>query len=164
LHLPQSVSEVCKAKAWRYYATRVERARTWWAYALLSAAAAAVTAISAKLGVADIPAALATALRTLVVALLVWALVLTTGEHRLVRTLNPRAVAALALSGLATGVSWLAYVRALQLAPVSAVAPIDKLGLPLTVALAWLVLGETVSPRAMIGVLLMVAGALLTRS
>jgi transporter family protein len=66
------------------------------------------------------------------------------------------------LSGLATGISWLAYFRALQLAPASRVAPIDKLSLPLTVLLAGLLLGETLSWRLILGALLMVAGALLT--
>jgi transporter family protein len=68
----------------------------------------------------------------------------------------------LALSALATGISWLAYFKALQLAPASHVAPIDKLSLPLTVALAALLLGEPLSVKLILGVLLMVAGALLT--
>ena len=77
--------------------------------------------------------------------------------------LSRRTILFLALSGLATGVSWLAYFRALQLAPVSSVAPIDKLSLAFTVVLAALVLSETVSLRLVAGVVLMMAGALLTR-
>ena len=73
-----------------------------------------------------------------------------------------RAMAFLLLSGVATGLSWLAYFKALQLAPASRVAPIDKLSLPMTVALAWLTLGEPISLRLGIGIGLMVAGAVLT--
>jgi transporter family protein len=83
-------------------------------------------------------------------------------EQADVLALNRRAVVFLVLSGLATGLSWLAYFRALQLAPASRVAPLDKLSLALTVALSVLVLGERVSPTAMVGVALMVVGALLT--
>jgi transporter family protein len=76
--------------------------------------------------------------------------------------LSSRTLTYLVLSGLATGISWLAYFRALQLAPASRVAPIDKLSLPLTVLCAGLFLGETLSWRLILGALLMVAGALLT--
>lgn len=136
----------------------------WWGYALVSATAAAATAVLAKLGVAGVPSHLATAVRTVVVLVLAWGIVLGVGEHRALTTISRRSIGFLVLSGLATGVSWLAYFRALQMAPVSWVAPLDKLSLPLTVVLAVVVLGESVSWRAACGVTLMVVGALLSRS
>jgi transporter family protein len=135
----------------------------WWIYAGVSAVAAAATAILAKLGVEHVPSTLATAIRTLVVVVFTWALAIALNEHRAIPTLSRNSLVFLALSGVATGVSWLAYFRALQLAPASWVAPIDKLSLPLTIVFAALILGETVTWRAAVGVALMAVGALLTR-
>jgi transporter family protein len=134
----------------------------WLVFALISAGAAGATAILAKIGVKDVPSNLATATRTLVVLVFALGIVVARGEYTAVRTLRGRTLLFLALSGVATGVSWLAYFRALQLAPASRVAPIDKLSLPISIALAGLVLGETLSWRLITGALLMVAGALLT--
>jgi transporter family protein len=134
----------------------------WLFYALISAGSAAATAILAKRGVEGVPSTLATALRTVVVLIFAWLMVFQTGEGRAIASLSRRSLIYLALSGLATGVSWLAYFRALQLGPASRVAPIDKLSLPLTVLLAALLLGETVTWKVWVGVLLMAAGALLT--
>ena len=134
----------------------------WLFYALLSAAAAAATAVLAKLGVENVPSSLATAVRTVVVVVLAWAIVLALGEHRALATISRRSLLFLALSGIGTAVSWLAYFRALQLGPASQVAPIDKLSLPLTIVFAVAILGEPLSWRLAIGVALMTAGALLT--
>ena len=134
---------------------------SWIYYALLSAAAAGATAILAKLGVQGVPSNLATAVRTLVVLVFAWGIVFARGEAVGLRDLKGRALAFLLLSGVATGLSWLAYFKALQLAPASRVAPIDKLSLPITVVLAWLTLGEPISLRLGIGIGLMVAGAVL---
>lgn len=134
----------------------------WIAYAFLSAGAAGATAILAKIGVRDIPSNLATAIRTLVILLFSWGIVLARGESAGLRAIKGRSLVFLILSGLATGVSWLAYYRALQLAPASRVAPIDKLSLPITVVLAALVLAEPISMRLGLGIALMVVGALLT--
>lgn len=134
----------------------------WLTYAFVSALAAAATALLAKRGVEGVPSNLATALRTIVVLVFAWVMVAVAGEGRSLTTLSKRSLAYLALSGLATGISWLAYFRALQLGPASRVAPIDKLSLPLTVLLAALLLGETVSWKVWAGALLMTAGALLT--
>jgi transporter family protein len=134
----------------------------WLGYALLSALFAAATAILAKIGVKDVPSTLATALRTVVILLFAWALVFLSGEQRAIATISRRAAIFLALSGVATGLSWLAYFRALQLAPASRVAPIDKLSLALTLGLAALVLKEPMSLRLVAGVALIVTGALLT--
>jgi len=135
---------------------------SWIYYALLSAMAAGATAILAKVGIQGVPSNLATAVRTAVVLVFAWGIVLVRGEAVGLRDLKGRALAFLILSGVATGLSWLAYFKALQLAPASRVAPIDKLSLPITVVMAWLTLGEPISLRLGIGVGLMVAGAILT--
>jgi bacterial/archaeal transporter family protein len=137
---------------------------TWWVYALLSAASAAATAILAKIGVQGVSSNLATALRTTVVLVFAWGIVLATGQHREIPKLASRTLAFLTLSGIATGASWLAYFRALQLAPAARVAPLDKLSLPLTIILAGVVLGETITWKLGVGAALMVAGALMTLS
>jgi transporter family protein len=135
---------------------------SWLVYAFISAGAAAATAVLAKKGVEGVPSTLATALRTVVVVVFAWLMVYQTGELRALGTTSRRSLVFLTLSGLATGISWLAYFRALQLGPASRVAPIDKLSLPLTVGLAALLLGEPVSWKVALGVGLMTAGALIT--
>jgi transporter family protein len=135
---------------------------SWLVYAFISAGAAAATAILAKVGVEGVPSTLATALRTLVVLLFAWGIALGLGEHRALASVSRRSLLFLALSGLATGISWLAYFRALQMAPAAWVAPIDKLSLPLTVLLAVVLLREPVSWQVVAGVTIMTAGALLT--
>jgi transporter family protein len=137
---------------------------SWLAYALISAVAAAATAILAKLGVEGVPSTLATAIRTGVVMVFAWAMVFGLGQQRAVPMLSQRSLVFLALSGLATGVSWLAYFRALQMAPASWVAPIDKLSLPFTIVLATVLLREPLTWKVAAGVSLMVVGALLTRA
>lgn len=134
---------------------------TWALWAALAAIAAAATTILAKIGIAGVPSTTATAIRTVVVLVAAWALVFVLGEHRTVSQITRRSLIYLVLSGLATGVSWLAYFRALQLAPASVVSPIDKLSLPLTIVLAALWLREPVTWPIAIGVTLMTAGALL---
>ncbi len=134
----------------------------WLPYALLSAVFAAATAILAKLGVEGVPSSLATAIRTLVILVFAWAISFAKGEHHGLATLSRKAIIFLVLSGVATGLSWLAYFRALQLGPASQVAPVDKLSLALTVVLAVVVLGEPLTWRVGLGAALIVAGALLT--
>lgn len=136
---------------------------SWIVYALISALAAAATAILAKIGVEGVPATLATAIRTLVVLMFAWAIAIGLDQQRIIPTLSRRSLLFLALSGLATGVSWLAYMRALQMAPASWVAPIDKLSLPLTLLIAGVFLRETITWQMGAGAALMVLGALLTR-
>ena len=135
---------------------------TWLAYALVSAAAAAATAVLAKIGVQGVPSTLATAIRTCVVLVFAWLMVVQAGELRFVTSISRRSMVFLALSGIGTGISWLAYFRALQLGPASRVAPIDKLSLPLTVLLATLVLSEKLTWTVGLGVTLMTIGALIT--
>jgi transporter family protein len=134
----------------------------WFFFACISAAAAAATAILAKVGVEGVPSTLATALRTTVVIVFVWVMAVGLGEHRAMASVSRRSLVFLVLSGLGTGVSWLAYFRALQLGPASRVAPLDTMSLPLTVFCAALFLGETISARLLVGVVLMTVGALLT--
>lgn len=136
---------------------------TWIAYALLSALAAALTAILSKLGVDGVPPTLATAIRTVVVGVLAWSIVVKSGKHRHLHAVSQRSLWFLVLSGLATAVSWLAYFRALQMAPASWVAPIDKLSLPLTVLLAVVWLREPIGWQLVVGVALMMMGAAVTR-
>lgn len=135
---------------------------SWLVYALISAVAAAATAILAKIGVQGMPSTLATAIRTGVVLVFAWVMVAVAGELRLVTSISRRSLLFLGLSGIATGISWLAYFRALQLGPASRVAPIDKLSLPLTVLLALLVLSERVTWTVALGAALMTIGALIT--
>lgn len=137
---------------------------SWLAYALVSAAAAAATAVLAKIGVEGVPSTLATAIRTVVVTVFAWAMVFGLDQQRAIPTVSRRTLVFLALSGLATGVSWLAYFRALQMAPASWVAPIDKLSLPLTIVLATIWLREPLTWQIASGVALMVIGAILTRA
>jgi transporter family protein len=134
----------------------------WWVYALLSAFFAAFTAILAKIGVEGIPSNLATAVRTTVVVVFAWGLAIGLGEQQQLASVRGRPLLFLTLSGIGTGLSWIAYFRALQLAPASRVAPIDKLSLALTIFLAALILGEHISWKVGLGATLMVAGALLT--
>ena len=135
---------------------------SWLLYALVAAVAAAATAVLAKIGVSTIPSNLATAVRTTFILPLVWGLVIARGETQALKSAPAQAWLFLGLSALATGVSWLAYFRALQLAPASHVAPIDKLSLPLTIAFAAVFLGEPLTLKLACGVGLMVVGALLT--
>lgn len=130
----------------------------WWA--LLAAGAAAATTILSKVGVAGVPSATATAIRTVVVLVGAWALVFGQGEQRGLAQIERRSLVFLALSGITTGVSWLAYLKALQLAPASLVAPIDKLSLPLTIVLAAWWLHEPINWQVILGATLMTSGAL----
>ena len=139
---------------------------TWIVWALLSAVFAAATALLAKVGVAHVDSNLATALRTSVVVVFAWGIALTVarpsgggGLSTEVRGLDAKTVTFLALSGLATGLSWICYFRALQLGPASRVAPLDKLSVPLVMVFAWLLLGEKMTPAVVAGGLLITAGA-----
>jgi bacterial/archaeal transporter family protein len=133
---------------------------SWIGWALLSAAFAAATALLAKVGVQHVDSNLATAVRTTVVVVFAWAIAIGFGKHDEMRNLDGRTVMFLALSGLATGLSWLCYFRALQLGPASRVAPLDKLSVPLVMLFAWIWLGEKLNAAAIIGGILITAGAM----
>jgi transporter family protein len=137
---------------------------SWIGWAILSAVFAAATALLAKVGVAHVDSNLAMALRTTVVLIFAWAIVFAFARPGIggvseLRSLDRRTLLFLTLSGLATGLSWLCYFRALQLGPASRVAPIDKLSVPLVILFAWLLLGEKLTPPTLIGGLLITVGA-----
>lgn len=132
----------------------------WLKWSILSAIFAAATALLAKLGVEHVEPNLATAIRTTVVVLFTWAIVAGVGSHNQIHHIDRTAWIFLALSGIATGLSWLCYFRALSLGPASKVAPIDKLSVVFVVLLAWPVLGEALSPRKLLGGALIAAGAI----
>ncbi|HEX8463898.1 MAG TPA: EamA family transporter, partial [Abditibacterium sp.] len=118
----------------------------------------------AKVGVKEVPSNLATAIRTVVILFLAWGLVFARGEASGLRQISSKSLLFLVLSGVATGLSWLCYFRALQEGPASVVAPLDKLSLPLVIILAALFLGEKFSFETAIGILLLGAGTyMLTR-
>jgi transporter family protein len=131
----------------------------WQLYALGSAVFAGLTAIFGKLGVARIPSNLATLLRTIVIIVFIAAIVAYRGEWQSPQSLPRRSLAFLVISGLCTGASWLCYYRALQLGPASRVAPIDKLSVVISMVLAWTLLGEQVTWKALLGGLLVAGGA-----
>lgn len=132
----------------------------WRYYALLSALFAALTAICAKIGVKDINSNLATAIRTSIIFLLTWGIVLFSGRISEVKDISRHTWCFLILSGLATGMSWLFYFKAMQTGDVSRVAPIDKLSVVITIILAFFLLKEPVNVRVVIGALLITAGSL----
>jgi transporter family protein len=133
---------------------------TWIVWALLSAVFAAATALLAKVGVEHIDSNLATAIRTTVVLLFTWTLALSLNAHHGLNTITRRSWIFLILSGLCTGASWLCYFRALQMGPVSGVAPIDKLSVAIVILAGWLFFGEAITPAKAIGGVLVTAGAL----
>jgi len=134
---------------------------TWVAWSLLSAVFAAATAILAKLGVADINSNLATAIRTSVILVFSWTVAYATAQPSALRNLTPRTWLFLILSGIATGLSWLCYFRALQLGEASRVAPVDKLSVAFVILFAALFLGERLTLVRAAGGLMIMAGAIM---
>ena len=130
----------------------------WIVYALFSAVFAAFTSILAKIGIENINSNLATAIRTVVVLVLAWAMVFITGAQSGIREISRRSLLFLVLSGLATGLSWLCYYKAVQMGEVSKVAPIDKFSIVLTLVLAFLILKEPITWKALVGGALITAG------
>jgi transporter family protein len=133
----------------------------WRAFALASALFAAMTAIFGKVGVSEMNSDLATFLRTLVILLVTALLIWSRGEWQRPGNLSLKGVSFLILSGIATGLSWLCYYRALQMGPASRVAPIDKLSVVLVVLFAMLFLGERLTWKVGLGSVLITAGAVL---
>lgn len=134
---------------------------SWQLWAILSALFAALTAIFAKVGVADIDSDLATFVRTIVILLVLTAILITTGKLEIVSVINlsRRSLLFLVLSGMATGASWLCYFRALKLGNASQVAPIDKLSVVLVAVFGAIFLGEQLSGMSWFGVALIGIGA-----
>ena len=128
----------------------------WIIFALLSAFFAALTSILAKIGIQNINSNLATAIRTVVVLVMSWIIVFATGRHNEMANIGQKNLLFLILSGIATGLSWLCYYRALQMGDASKVMPIDKFSLVLGMVMAFVVLRETITVKTVIG------GALIT--
>jgi transporter family protein len=132
----------------------------WLMLAVLSAFFAALTTIFAKIGVRDVPSNLATAIRTIVILLLAWGIVLATGEVTGLGSVTQRSWLFLILSGVMTGLSWICYFAALQKGPASVAAPIDKTSLAMVLVLAALFLGEPLTWKTALGGGLVVLGAI----
>ena len=132
----------------------------WKYYAILSALFAALTAIFAKIGVKEINSNLATAIRTTFILLLTWGIVLFSGRVSEIKEISRHTWCFLLLSGVATGLSWLFYFKAIQIGDVSRVAPIDKLSVVITIILAFILLKEPVNAKVIIGALLITAGSI----
>ncbi|GHU25917.1 membrane protein [Spirochaetia bacterium] len=123
----------------------------WIVFALLSAIFAALTSILAKIGIEHIDSTVATAIRTIVVVIVSWAIVFFTGKQQTLAFIDRKSLIFLILSGIATGVSWLCYYRALQSGPASKVIPIDKFSVVIGIVLAFFLLGESVDKKTIIG-------------
>lgn len=134
---------------------------SWFAYAILSAVFAALTAILAKIGIKNVDSNLATAVRTVVILFFAWGIVFWQGTAQKLSSISQYSLWFLVLSGITTGLSWLFYFRALQLGKASQVAPIDKLSLIITIVLAAVILKEKVSFGILLGGLFMAIGAIL---
>ena len=134
--------------------------RGWMLYAFGSAIFASLTAILGKVGIQGVESNLGTAVRTGVVLVMAWLMVLVTGKTNLVKQVPRRELGFICLSGLATGASWLCYYRALQDGPASVVVPIDKLSILVTVAFSYLVFHERLTARSGWGLVLVTAGTL----
>ena len=130
----------------------------WALYALFSALFAALTSILAKIGIEKVDSNLATAIRTVVVLVLAWAMVFVTKVQGGIHEISRRSLLFLVLSGIATGLSWLCYYRALQMGPASRVIPIDKSSVVFGMILAFIVLKETLTVKAVIGGILITIG------
>lgn len=133
----------------------------WWIYALLSALFASLTAIFSKAGVAGVSSNLATAIRTIVILVIAWAIVFARGETKGLAAVSKQNLLFLVISGIATGLSWIFYFKALQLGKVSQVAPVDKLSVALTIILSAIFLHETISLKIAIGAMFIIAGTII---
>jgi transporter family protein len=134
---------------------------SWFFYAALSAVFAALTAILGKIGIQGIESNLGTAIRTIVVLVMAWGIVLFQKKHVLIKNIDRKSWIFIILSGLATGLSWLCYYRALQEGKASLVVPIDKLSIVVTIAFSHMFLKEKLSRKAFVGLLLVISGTLL---
>lgn len=132
----------------------------WWTYALLSAFFAALTAVFAKVGIKGVDSDLATAIRTVVILFIAWIIAFAKGTVTGITALSRQNFLFLGLSGIATGLSWIFYFKALQLGKVSQVAPVDKLSVALAIIISVVFLGESLSWKTAIGAVLIIAGTI----
>ena len=133
----------------------------WIIFAVLSAVFAALTSILSKIGIDEVNANLATAIRTMVVVVMAWGMVFLTHAQSGLAEIGKKSWIFLILSGLATGASWLCYYKALQMGDVSKVVPIDKLSVVITLILAFVFLHEQFTARSFLGCMLIAAGTLI---
>jgi bacterial/archaeal transporter family protein len=132
----------------------------WWIYALLSALFAALTTIFAKIGVESVNSNLATAIRTIIILVVAWGIVFIKGDAKGLAEISSKTLLFLALSGFATGLSWIFYFRALQLGKASLVAPIDKSSVVLVLVFSAVFLGESLTKQSILGAILIATGTL----
>ncbi len=137
-----------------------EKSKAWLVYALLSAVFASLTAILAKMGMSNVPSNLATAIRTIVVLIIAWGIVIGKGRLSEIRTIDRKGWVFTLVSGLFTGLSWLCYYRAIKDGIASVVVPIDKLSIVITVAVSVVFLREKVSLKQLLGLILLVGGTM----
>lgn len=133
----------------------------WWIYALLSALFAALTAIFAKIGIRNVDSDLATAIRTVVILILAWSIAYFRGGIKTIGDLTKYNMLFLVLSGIATGLSWICYFKALQTGIVSQVAALDKLSVALAILFSVIFLGEALTLKTAIGAACIIAGAII---
>lgn len=132
----------------------------WFLYAVLSAVFASLTSILGKIGISGIDSNLGTAIRTIVVLIMAWLVVLIKGKQREVKEVTRHELLFIILSGIATGASWLCYYRALQIGPASIIVPIDKLSILVSIAFSYVVFKEKMTKKSLSGLILVVAGTL----
>lgn len=132
----------------------------WFLYAVLSAVFASLTSILGKIGISGIDSNLGTAIRTIVVLIMAWLVVLIKGKQREVKEVTRHELLFIILSGIATGASWLCYYRALQTGPASIIVPIDKLSILVSIAFSYVVFKEKMTKKSLSGLILIVAGTL----
>lgn len=134
---------------------------SWLIYAVLSAVFASLTSILGKIGIQGVDSNLGTAIRTIVVLVMAWMMVVVRGKQAEVASIEKKELGFIVLSGFATGASWMCYYRALQDGPASVVAPIDKLSILVTIAFSWIVFHEKLTKKALAGLVAIVCGTLL---
>ena len=130
----------------------------WWIYALLSAFFAALTAVFAKVGIKGVDSDLATAIRTVVIVVIAWMIALVKGSTSTLPALSKQNYFFLILSGVATGLSWIFYFKALQIGKVSQVAPVDKLSVAIAIIIAVIFLHEPLTWKNTLGAMLIIGG------
>lgn len=133
----------------------------WWIFALLSAFFAALTAIFAKMGIKGVDTDLATAIRTVIILILAWGIAFFRGGTNSINLLTKQNLIFLCLSGIATGLSWIFYFKALQIGKVSQVAPVDKISVAIAIILSVIFLNEKISPLGIVGVIMIIGGTII---
>lgn len=159
--LPNGIKVSFRVSRKESNAEKEQQTGVWLVYAILSAVFASLTAILGKVGITGIDSNLGTAIRTMVVLVMAWLMVLVSGKRQEVKKIQKKELGFIVLSGLATGASWLCYYRALQGGPASVVVPIDKLSILVTIAFSWIVFHEKLTKKSALGVACITVGTVL---